>query len=79
MTKVIEALQSAQFLVDANGQPIAVQLSINAWETLLNWIEDQEDKAIVKAALPKLQRLREHSDNSDWVDWSAVKDTWDSE
>lgn len=79
MTKVIEALQSAQFLVDANGQRIAVQLSLTAWETLLNWIEDLEDKAIIKEALPKLQSLREHSDNPDWVDWSAVKDTWDSE
>ena len=79
MTDVIEALQSAQFLVDANGQRIAVQLSISAWETVLNWIEDREDKAIVKAALPKLQGLREQPDNSDWVDWTTVKDSWESD
>jgi hypothetical protein len=79
MTKVIEVLQSAQFVVDAQGQRIAVQLSISAWEALLNWIEEQEDKAIVKAALPKLQSLREHPDNPDWVDWTTVKDSWESD
>lgn len=79
MTDVIEALKSAQFLVDASGQRIAVQLSISAWEALLNWIEDREDQAIVKAALPKLQSLREHPDNSDWVDWTSVKDSWESD
>jgi hypothetical protein len=79
MTKVIEVLQSAQFVVDAQGQRIAVQLSINAWAALLNWIEQQEDKAIVKAALPKLQSLREHPDKPDWVDWATVKDSWESD
>lgn len=79
MTDVIEALQSAHFLVDANGQRIAVQLNISAWETLLNWIENQEDKAIVKAALPKLQNLREHPDNPDWVDWTTVQESWESD
>jgi hypothetical protein len=77
MTNVIKALQSAQFLVDANGQPIAVQLNITAWATLLNWIEEQEDKAIVKAALSQLQSLRDHPDNPDWVDWTTVKESWD--
>lgn len=79
MTNVLEALKSAQFLVDANGQRVAVQLSIPAWEMLLNWVENQEDAAIVKAAIPKLKQLQEGSDSSEWLDWNAVKGQWDED
>ena len=67
MASVIEALKSAQFLVNASGQRVAVQLSMADWETLLNWIEDKEDEAIVRTALPKSQVLRQRTDELDWI------------
>ena len=79
MTPLMEALKSAQFLMDAKGERIAVQLSMPAWEALLQWIEDQEDKAILKAALPELQRLQAQSDTPEWLDWSEVRDSWECE
>ena len=79
MTNALEALKSAQFVVDTNGQRVAVQLSVAAWETLLDWVEDQEDAAIVKAALPQLQQLQDNPNATNWVEWDAVKDQWDED
>jgi hypothetical protein len=72
-------IKSANFLVDANGQPVAVQLSMAAWEILLDWMENQEDSAIVKAAIPLLEELRSGSQSREWLDWDAVKEQWDSD
>ncbi|MUG93920.1 hypothetical protein F7734_16550 [Scytonema sp. UIC 10036] len=79
MTDVFKALKSANFLVDANGQRVAVQLSMAAWEILLDWVENQEDAAIVKAAIPKLKELRSGSESREWIDWDAVKEQWDED
>lgn len=54
MTDVLKALKSANFLVDTNGQRVAVQLNMASWETLLDWVKKQEDTAIVKAAIPRV-------------------------
>lgn len=42
MTTVLEALKSAQFVVDASGQRVAVQLSPVLWEALLVWLAREE-------------------------------------
>ncbi|OKH45544.1 hypothetical protein NIES2101_26180 [Calothrix sp. HK-06] len=79
MTDVLKTLKSANFLVDAHGQRVAVQLSMASWETLLDWVEKQEDAAIVKAAIPKLKQLRSGSASQEWLDWDAVKEQWDED
>ena len=33
-------MQSVRFVVDEKGQPAAVQIDIDAWEGLLDWLED---------------------------------------
>lgn len=57
MTDVLKVLKSANFLVDANGRRVAVQLNMASWETLLDWVEKQEDAAIVKAAMPRVEAI----------------------
>lgn len=42
MTSVVEALKSAQFVVDSRGQRVAVQLTPSLWEALLAWLENEE-------------------------------------
>ena len=42
MPSILQALQSAQFVVDARGERVAVQLSPVVWQALLNWIADVE-------------------------------------
>ncbi len=43
MTSMIEALKSAQFVVNANGQRVGVQLQPALWEALLAWMESAEN------------------------------------
>ncbi len=42
MTTVLEALKSAQFVVDARGQRVAVQISPVLWAALVVWLEQAE-------------------------------------
>jgi hypothetical protein len=51
----LEILRSAQFVVGQDGRPSAVQMSIEAWEAILDWLEDIEDRVVVKERLPALR------------------------
>ncbi|MGK7905273.1 MAG: hypothetical protein AB4352_28465 [Hormoscilla sp.] len=79
MTELIEVLKSVQFLVDDRGKRTAVQLSMDAWEALLDWIEDREDEAIVAAALTQLQADGGSPEKAGWLNWEAVKHEWDED
>jgi len=70
----LEILESAQFVVDHEGRPSAVQIGIEAWDLLLDWLEDLEDRALVKEALP---RLREGPKMAGALRWDAVRLEWD--
>jgi hypothetical protein len=43
-----EALISARFVVDSDGQRTEVILPVKAWEALMDWLEDMEDTAIIR-------------------------------
>ena len=70
----LEALKSVQFVVGSDGRPSAVQLGIETWESLLDWLEDTDDRALVKQMLPK---LRGHPVKADALRWAEVKSDWD--
>jgi len=67
-------LQSVQFVIDPDGRPSAVQIDIEAWESLLDWLEDLEDRAVVKEALP---RLHQRPEKAGALSWEAIKAQWD--
>ena len=50
-----DLLKSIQFVVNQSGEPLAVQVSIADWEALLDWLEDAEDRELVKEFLPRLR------------------------
>jgi len=54
---VAELLQSAQFVVDADGHKKAVIVNLEVWEELLTILEDVEDAQDVK----RLRVLKEES------------------
>lgn len=60
----LELLQTAQFLVDANGNRKAVVLDYVLWEELLLLLEDLEDAE-------EIRRLREAGEES--VPWEQAK------
>ncbi len=70
----IEMLESVQFVVTPDGRPAAVQMSMGAWRDLLDWLEDVEDRATVKALLPK---LREGPHSSGALRWDDIESEWD--
>ena len=72
----LEMLKSVQFVVDKQGQPSAVQMDIDTWESLLDWIEDIEDRTVVKEALP---RLRGGPEKAGALKWDDVKAEWDTQ
>jgi hypothetical protein len=71
----LDALKSVQFLIDQSGRPSAVQMNIEAWESLLDWLEELEDRATVTALISP---LHQGPKNAGGLRWSDVRDEWDS-
>ena len=61
---VTELLQSAQFLVDADGHKKAVVFDFAVWEELLTLLEDLEDAE-------EIRRLREAGEEA--IPWEQAK------
>jgi hypothetical protein len=55
MTSMIEALKSAQFVVNASGQRVGVQLQPALWEAILTWIESAENMPTVEELTQKIE------------------------
>ena len=66
--------KSVRFVVGQDGRPSAVQMDIETWESLLDWLEDTEDRTLIKQALPK---LRGHPAQAGALRWDEVKSEWD--
>ncbi len=75
--KVLDELfSSARYLVDAQGSRTDVVLSLLAWEKLLAWLEDVDDRIIIQEWLPRLQA---GPASSGALRWEDVSDEWDDE
>ena len=70
---VSEALASVEFIVGRDGKPRAAVLDMAAWEALIDWLEDVEDRSIVQAALP---RLRMGPEKAGMLRWEDVEAEW---
>jgi len=69
----MEMLKSVQFVVGQDGRPSAVQMSIETWEAVLDWLEEVEDRSAIKEALPK---LRSGPRQAGALRWDNVKSEW---
>ena len=69
------SFKSIQYVVDQQGRPAAVQISIADWESLLNWVEDLEDRALVREVLP---RLRKGPAAAGSLQWEDIRAEWDA-
>ena len=70
---VSEALASVEFIVGRDGKPRAAVLDMAAWEALIAWLEEMEDRGIVQAALP---RLRMGPEKAGLLRWEDVEAEW---
>jgi hypothetical protein len=57
---IMDALRTARFIVDAQGNCTGVVLSLEAWETLVSQLEDVEDLKMVR------QRWASREERSGW-------------
>jgi hypothetical protein len=60
-------------VIDSDGNKAAVQVDINLWGELLSYLEDLEDRSLVK---DKLARLRQGPEKSGGVNWQNASDEW---
>lgn len=67
----LEALQSVQF-VTTQGKRLAV-LSVDDWETLIEWLETVEDQTLARDALAQLKAAGGNRQQAGWLAWDAVK------
>lgn len=70
----IEALQSVQF-VTVKGKRLAV-LSIEDWESLIEWLETVEDTQLAERASAQLKAAGGDRKKAGWLKWTdATKKT----
>ena len=66
-------LKNVSYVVDRRGRRSAVQVSIEDWIALLDYIEGLEDRALAKNALA---RLRQGPEEAQALPWDDVRDQW---
>ncbi len=71
----LDLLKNVQFVVGQDGRPSAVQMDIASWEASLDWLEDVEDRELIRAMLPK---LRAGPEASGALRWDDVVAEWDA-
>ncbi len=76
---IIDALKSAQYVVDQGGHKTAVLLDIRAWQTLIDWIENIADAKIAAQALTELEATGGRPHQAGWLDWDQIREEWDVE
>jgi type II secretory pathway component PulM len=60
MTNMLDALKAAQFVTDAQGQPVAIQLKPAVWEALVAWLQATGggpifDETLLESATDRLE------------------------
>jgi len=69
----LDALKNVRFVVDASGKESAVQVNIKDWRSMLEYLEEMEDRAVVKE---KIARLRKGPEKSGALAWLDVSGQW---
>jgi hypothetical protein len=70
---VVEALKSAQYVVDKNGHRTGVLLTMQAWQSLMDWIEDIADARLATEALTALQAAGGRPEEAGWLAWDDIR------
>jgi len=64
----LKLLGNVRYVVDSRGKRAAVQLDLKAWNALLSYLEDLEDRSVVKENLHRLVIGPEKSGAQDWAE-----------
>jgi hypothetical protein len=72
-TDVATVLQSVRFVVGPTGRPTDALLSIEAWDTLVEWLEDVEDARTVREAMQRLEAAAGNPQRAGLIAWSDAE------
>lgn len=67
----LEALQSVQY-VTAKGKRFAV-VDADSWEAMIEWLEDVEDRDVLKKSLAELDQAGGDRAKAGWRSWDEVQ------
>ena len=67
----LEALQSVQF-VTTKGKRFAV-VDADSWEAMIEWLEDIEDRDVLKESLAELKQAGGDRAQAGWRSWDEVQ------
>ncbi len=70
------ALDTVQFVVGKNGQPVAVQVDLDLWRQIVAALEDAEDIALAQAALSELNEAGGNPEQAGWVSLDGLREAW---
>jgi hypothetical protein len=71
--KTLPIVNDIQIVIDAQGKPTAVLLTIAAWERLIEALEDAEDLAIVQQALNDLKATDGDLEQAGYIPWEKAR------
>lgn len=68
----LEALQSVQYVTV--GKTRFAVISVDDWETLIQWLETLEDMQLAKEAFAELRAFDGDRERAGWLRWDEVKE-----
>jgi hypothetical protein len=66
-------LKNVRYVVDGQGKKAAIQLDLQAWVALLDYLEELEDRTLIKE---KLGQLSKGPEKPGAVTWDEAKPEW---
>lgn len=69
----LSRLPELQFVLNSEGKEVAVQIGIEDWKRLLNYLEELEDRATLRQ---KLSSLWLGPEQSGALSWQDVQGQW---
>ena len=72
---VLDGPKAVQYVTDSEGRRVGVLLDIQAWEALVEWIENATDAHLAVKALTELHEGGGPR-KAGWVAWETTREDW---
>jgi hypothetical protein len=67
---------AVSFVVGTDGEPIAVQITVDAWRHIVAALEDAEDVAAARAAVAELRAAGGDPQQAGWLPLEDLEKAW---
>lgn len=71
----LEPPKTVQYVTDSEGRRTAVLLDIQAWESIVDWMENATDAHLAAKALTELD-AGGGPEGVGWKSWDEVREDW---